>query len=60
MVVIAMLMASLWLVGVSSPRSVSGLIHLLLLCAVVLLLLRVVEGRDRRARDIRWPSWPIF
>ena len=59
MVVVAMLMASLWLVGVSSPRNVSGLIHLLLLSAVVVLLLRVFESRERRTRDVRWPPWPI-
>lgn len=57
MIVTALLLASLWLVGVSSPRGVSGLIHLLLMSAMVLLVLKVFESRDRRGRDARWPPW---
>jgi hypothetical protein len=57
MVVVAMLMASLWLVGVSSPRGVSGLIHLLLISAIVMLLFKTFERPGRRSpnRDVRWP-----
>jgi hypothetical protein len=59
MVVIALLMASLWLVGVSSPQSVGGFIHVLLMSAVVLLLLRIFEAPNRRtARQDRWPPPP--
>lgn len=56
MAIVAMLMASLWLVGMSSPRGAGGMIHLLLVCAVLLLAYKVFEAsRERRVRDVRWP-----
>jgi hypothetical protein len=58
MYVVSMLMVSLWIVGISSPRNPGAMIHLLLISAVALLLVKIFETPERRARDVRWPPWP--
>ena len=57
MMLAALVLVSLWLIAMLSPRSVSGLIHLLLMGAIVLVASQVVEAREKRARDVRWPPW---
>lgn len=41
---IAILLAVLWAVGLVSSYSLGGLIHLLLVVAIVLVILRVLQG----------------
>lgn len=53
--IVAVLLASLWLIGVSSPRSGSGLIHLLLVSAIVLVILKVYEAARDRRNGVRKP-----
>ncbi len=36
----------LWLLGISTSYTLGGLIHILLVVAVVVLLLRVMQGRS--------------
>ena len=43
---IAIVLLGLWLLGVVTSYTVGGLIHLLLVVAVVMVLLRVVQGRN--------------
>jgi hypothetical protein len=42
---IAMVLLVLWLLGLVSGYAIGGLIHLLLVVAVVMVLLRVIQGR---------------
>ena len=42
---IAVLLLVLWLLGIVSSYTVGGFIHLLLLLAVALILVRVIQGR---------------
>ena len=42
---IAMVLLILWLLGLVSGYAIGGLIHLLLVVAVVMVLLRVIQGR---------------
>jgi len=35
----------LWLLGISTAHSMGGLIHLLLVIAVIAVLMRVIQGR---------------
>lgn len=42
---IAILLVLLWLVGVLSAFTLGGLIHILLVIAIVVVLVRVIEGR---------------
>ncbi|MFN8547033.1 MAG: lmo0937 family membrane protein [Candidatus Eisenbacteria bacterium] len=42
---IAVLMVVLWFLGVVSSYTIGGLIHLLLLLAVVTVLVRLIQGR---------------
>jgi len=42
---IAALLVILWLLGLVSSVTVGGLIHVLLVIAVVMVLLRVIDGR---------------
>ena len=42
---LAVVLVILWLLGWVSSYTLGGLIHLLLLLAVVLVLLRVIQGR---------------
>jgi len=42
---IAIVLVVLWLVGFVSAYTMGGLIHILLVIAVVVILLRVIQGR---------------
>nr|WP_143710549.1 lmo0937 family membrane protein [Janthinobacterium sp. Marseille] len=42
---IAVVLVILWLVGLVSSYTIGGFIHILLVIAVVLILLRVISGR---------------
>lgn len=43
--VIALILLVLWAVGLVSSYTMGGLIHILLVIAVVVVLLRVIQGR---------------
>ena len=43
---IAVLLLILWLVGVVSSYTIGGFIHLLLLLAIIVVLIRVIQGRN--------------
>lgn len=42
---IAIILVVLWLVGLVSSYTMGGLIHILLVIAVVMVLLRLIQGR---------------
>jgi hypothetical protein len=42
---IAIIMIALWLLGMVSAYTMGGLIHLLLVVAVIVVLVRVIQGR---------------
>ena len=42
---IAVILLALWLLGVVSSYTVGGFIHVLLVIAIVMVLLRVIQGR---------------
>lgn len=42
---IAVLLVIMWLLGMLTARTMGGLIHLLLVLAVVTVLIRLVQGR---------------
>lgn len=42
---IAVILVILWILGLVSSHTIGGLIHLLLVIAVVILLIRVIRGR---------------
>ena len=42
---IAVLLIILWLLGLVSSYTMGGLIHILLVLAIVVILLRVIQGR---------------
>jgi hypothetical protein len=42
---IAVVLVVLWLLGLVSSYTMGGLIHLLLIVAVVVILIRVIQGR---------------
>jgi hypothetical protein len=43
---IAVVLVLLWLLGFASAYTMGGLIHVLLVIAVVIVLLRVISGRN--------------
>ena len=43
---IAVVLLLLWLLGMVSAYTVGGFIHILLILAVVVILLRVIQGRS--------------
>jgi hypothetical protein len=43
---IAMLLLILWLLGVVSAYTMQGFIHLLLVLAIIVVLVRVIQGRQ--------------
>jgi len=43
---IAVILVVLWLLGLVSSYTMGGLIHILLVLAIVVILLRVVQGRS--------------
>jgi hypothetical protein len=42
---IAIILVVLWLLGLVSPYTMGGFIHLLLVLAVIMFLVRVIQGR---------------
>ncbi len=42
---IALILIVLWLLGLVSSYTIGGLIHLLLVVAIVIFLVRVIQGR---------------
>ncbi len=42
---IAVILLVLWLLGIGTAYTMSGFIHLLLVLAIVVILIRVVQGR---------------
>ena len=42
---IAMILVILWLLGLVSSYTMGGFIHILLVIAIILVLLRVIQGR---------------
>ena len=42
---IALILVILWLVGFVSAYTIGGLIHILLVIAIIIVLLRVISGR---------------
>lgn len=42
---IAIILVILWLLGLVSSYTMGGLIHILLVIAIVVILLRVIQGR---------------
>jgi hypothetical protein len=42
---ICMVLVVLWLVGIVTSYTMGGLIHILLVIAIIVLLLRVIQGR---------------
>lgn len=42
---IVVILLALWLLGVVSSYTVGGLIHVLLVIAIVMVLIRVIQGR---------------
>jgi Family of unknown function (DUF5670) len=42
---IAVILVVLWLLGLVTSYTVGGLIHILLVIAIVVILLRVIQGR---------------
>ncbi|MDP1624882.1 MAG: lmo0937 family membrane protein [bacterium] len=43
---IAIILLVLWLLGVVSSYTVGGFIHILLVAAVIMFLVRIVQGRN--------------
>ena len=43
---IAIILVVLWLLGLVSSYTMGGFIHLLLVIAVVIILLRIIQGRS--------------
>lgn len=48
---IAIIFVLLWALGLVSSYTLGGYIHILIVVAVVLLLVRIIKGRRRRASD---------
>ncbi len=44
---IAVILLVLWLLGLVSSTTIGGFIHLLLVVAVIVILVRVIQGRGR-------------
>ena len=42
---IAVIMLALWLLGLVSSYTMGGLIHILLVVAIVMVLVRIIQGR---------------
>lgn len=42
---VAVILLVMWLLGMATAYTLSGLIHILLVVAIVVLLIRVIQGR---------------
>jgi hypothetical protein len=45
LVTLAIILLVLWLLGLVSSYTIGGLIHILLVAAVILFLVRIIQGR---------------
>jgi hypothetical protein len=43
---IAVILIILWLLGIVSAYTINGFIHLLLVLAIIVVLIRVIQGRN--------------
>ncbi len=43
---IAIILLVLWLLGIVSSYTIGGFIHLLLVVAIILFLIRIIQGRN--------------
>lgn len=43
---IAVILVILWLLGLVGGVTINGLIHLLLVAAIIIVLLRIIQGRN--------------
>jgi hypothetical protein len=43
---IVIILVALWLLGLATSYTLGGLIHILLVVAIIAMLLRVIEGRS--------------
>ena len=43
---IAVILIILWLLGIVSAYTINGFIHLLLVLAIIIVLIRVIQGRN--------------
>ena len=46
MTTLIIVLVALWLLGVGTSYTLGGLIHILLIIAVIVVLLRVIQGRN--------------
>ena len=46
MIAIAVILVVLWALGLVSRNTAGGLVHLLLLVAVAVMLIRIIQGRN--------------
>ena len=46
LVTIAVLLLVLWLLGLASAYTLGGFIHILLVLAIIMVLIRVIQGRS--------------
>ena len=46
LVTIAIILLVLWLLGLVSAYTIGGFIHILLVIAIVLVLIRIIQGRQ--------------
>lgn len=46
MTTLILVLVALWLLGVGTSYTLGGLIHILLVVAVIVVLLRVIQGRN--------------
>ena len=45
LITIAIILLILWLLGLVSSYTIGGLIHLLLVIAIIMILIRIIQGR---------------
>jgi len=45
LMVIALILLAMWLLGMITSYTVSGFIHLLLVVAIIVVLIRIIQGR---------------
>ena len=46
MVAIAVILGVLWLLGIVTAQTAGGLVHLLLVIAIAVVLIRIIQGRN--------------
>jgi len=50
--IIAVVLIALWLLGLVSSYTMGGLIHILLVIAIVVVLIRLIQGRNVLGKKI--------